>query len=333
MNSRLPPLAELHCHIEGSAHPEFVRRQAAKYNVDLSGIFAEDGETYSWNDFTSFIASYGAVSDVLRAPEDYVDLTFDTLSRHAKQGVIYQEFFCSHDNSDRMGCSSYTMIDAMAEGAKQAKDQFGIETRVCVTGVRNIGMHHVEEAAKIYAAEPHPIVTGFGMAGDERMGDVSEVASAFALAKEAGLRLTAHAGELCGPQSVRDCLDHLHVQRIGHGVRAIEDPELVRRLADEKIVLEVCPGSNIALDVFSASDHPLRKLKDAGVAITVSSDDPPFFHTSPLQEYEMARDLFGFSASELDQLTRTSLEAAFVDEETRAKLLTKLDSHTDKAEN
>ncbi|MEM1364127.1 MAG: adenosine deaminase [Pseudomonadota bacterium] len=319
-------MADIHTHIEGAAHPAFVRDQARKYNVDLSGIFAEDGETYGWHDFTSFIAAYGAVSDVLRAPEDYVELTKDVLLRQAADGVIYQEFFCSHDNSDRMGCHVTDMWDAMAEGAAQAKAATGIECRFITTGVRNIGMHHIDEAAELAEKHPHPMVTGFGMAGDERMGHPSEVGGAFARAKGAGLRLTAHAGELCGAESVRDCLEHLQVERIGHGVRAVEDPDLVKRLADEQIVLEVCPGSNIALGVFAADKHPLRTLHDAGVPVTVSADDPPFFATSTQAEYEMAASTFGFSRGENNEMTRTAINVAFVDDATRTALLAKLDT-------
>ncbi|MEO0635201.1 MAG: adenosine deaminase [Pseudomonadota bacterium] len=327
MTTALPPMVDIHTHIEGAAHPQFVRAQAQKYGVDLSNIFAENGETYCWHDFTSFIAAYGAVSDVLRAPEDYVALTEDVLLRQAGDGVIYQEFFCSHDNSDRMGCHVTDMWDAMAEGAAQAKAKTGIECRFITTGVRNLGMHHVDEAAVLAEAHPHPMVTGFGMAGDERMGHPSEVASAFERAKGAGLRLTAHAGELCEAQSVRDCLDHLDLERVGHGVRAIEDADLVQRLAAEGVVLEVCPGSNIALDVFTTDTHPLRALRDAGVKVTVAADDPPFFKTTTKAEYEMARNQFGFSGDGLLQLSRTALNAAFVDEDTRDALIAKLDEH------
>ncbi|MEO0497988.1 MAG: adenosine deaminase [Pseudomonadota bacterium] len=321
----LPPMVDIHTHIEGAAHPAFVRAQAAKYNVDLSQIFADDGETYAWHDFTSFIAAYGAVSDVLRAPEDYIALTEDVLMRQAADGVIYQEFFCSHDNSDRMGCSVTDMWDAMAEGAARAKAATDIECRFITTGVRNIGMHHIDEAAKLAEKHPHPMVTGFGMAGDERMGRVAEVANAFERAQHAGLRLTAHAGELCGPQSVRDCLDHLKVERIGHGVRAVEDMDLVKRLAHEGIVLEVCPGSNIALNVFEPETHPLRTLHEAGVAVTVAADDPPFFATTTRAEYEMAWGRFGFSLNELTELSKVAIAAAFVDDTTRAKLFAKLE--------
>ncbi|MHA1189897.1 MAG: adenosine deaminase family protein, partial [Alphaproteobacteria bacterium] len=146
------------------------------------------------------------------------------------------------------------------------------------------------------------------------------------LAADAGLSLTAHAGEVCGAESVRACLDDLHVTRIGHGVRSVEDPDLVRRLADEKIVLEVCPGSNVALGVFAnRTEHSLDALNKAGVPVTISSDDPPFFRTSLAEEYRQTQAVLGYDDDALNQLTRTSLNAAFVDAPTRARLLARLD--------
>ncbi|MEO1749713.1 MAG: adenosine deaminase, partial [Pseudomonadota bacterium] len=137
--------------------------------------------------------------------------------------------------------------------------------------------------------------------------------------------ITVHAGELVGAQSVRDALDYLKPARIGHGVRAIEDPELVKRLADEDIVLEVCPGSNIVLDVFpDFPSHPFAQLRDAGVKVTLSSDDPPHFQTSIGREYEIARDYFGLTDDELRAVTRQAIDAAFVDDDTRMQLLQKL---------
>ena len=153
----------------------------------------------------------------------------------------------------------------------------------------------------------------------------ADFAKAFEIARDAGLAITVHAGELSGAESVRGALDHLKPARIGHGVRAIEDPALVERLASDGVVLEVCPGSNISLGVFpSYAAHPFPKLRDAGVRVTLSSDDPPFFHTSLAQEYETARTWFGMDDEALMETTRTSIEAAFVDAQTRARLLSRL---------
>jgi adenosine deaminase len=154
-----------------------------------------------------------------------------------------------------------------------------------------------------------------------------DFADAFRIAGEAGLGLTVHAGEFGGPESVRDALDHLGVSRIGHGVRAIEDPDLVRRIVDEDIVLELCTGSNIALGLYpDIASHPFRHLRDAGVRVTVSSDDPPYFGSSIGAEYGWLAEGQGLSHAALAQTTRTAIEVAFVDDETRRRLINRLEA-------
>ena len=317
--------AEIHCHIEGAAEPALVQRLARKYDVELDGIIL-DGQ-YIWSDFTTFLNAYDRASSVFRAPEDYSLLTYDVYSRLAEQGAIYGEVFASPDHAALMGLTYEELIDAMAEGIDDAYSEYGIEGRIIVTCVRHLGPEAGEAVANLVATNPHPAVTGFGMGGDERAFEIQDFAQAFDIAADAGLGLTAHAGEFSGPVSVRDALDHLNVSRIGHGVRCIEDAALVERLAEEEIILEVCPGSNIALGVYpSFAAHPLEKLFDAGVRVTLNSDDPPFFHTSLKHEYEIAEKHFGFDNEMLHQCTRTAIESAFVDEPTRTRLLNRLDN-------
>jgi len=317
--------AEIHCHIEGAARPELVLRLARKYGVDLSDI-VRDGK-YLWSDFTTFLRAYDKASSIFREPEDYRLLTYDVFSRMADDGAIYAEVFSSPDHAGLMGINYTDLIEAMAAGIEDARQEFGIEGRNIVTCVRHLGPQAAERVADLVAANPHESVTGFGMGGDERAHNVEDFSTAFAIASDAGLGLTAHAGEFAGPDSVRGALDHLGVTRIGHGVRSFEDKLLVERLAQESIVLETCPGSNISLSVYDDfSSHPLRRLFDMGVPITLNSDDPPFFSTSLAREYELAKQHFGFTDAMLLQTTRNALEAAFVDEKTRQRLLKRLDN-------
>jgi adenosine deaminase len=163
------------------------------------------------------------------------------------------------------------------------------------------------------------------MAGDERIGDLEDYVRAFEIAREAGLGITVHAGELVGWESVAAALEHIRPSRIGHGVRAVENPDLVRRIAERGVVLECCPGSNIALGVFpDFAGHPLAELKRAGCKVTLNSDDPPYFRTSLKREYDIGRDHFGMDDKALTALTRTAIEAAFVDRKTKAALLARL---------
>lgn len=315
--------AELHCHLEGAAPPALALAQAQKYGV-VPATFMRDG-TYAWNDFAEFIKAYDRVAALFRTEEDYALLTETYLRELAAVDTIYSEIIVSPDHGDRIGLGADTYLAGITAGIEAAKAATGIETRIIVAGERHFGPESVIAAAEYAARSNNPLITGFNMAGEERMGRVADYARAFDIACEAGLGLTIHAGEVCGAFSVADALDLVKPSRIGHGVRAIEDPDLVRRLVDLGTVLEVCPGSNIALKVFpDLASHPLRKFHDAGVRVCINSDDPPFFGTSLAQEYDWASSAFGFTDEEINGMTRTAIEAAFVDEETRARLLAAL---------
>lgn len=316
--------AELHCHIEGAAAPELVIEQARKYNADPTP-FIQNG-SFVWHDFTSFLAAYDFSADLFRSEEDYARLAEHYLTGLARDGAIYSETFTSPDHAVRAGLSPKAYTDALGEGMLRAKAKTGIEARMIVTGVRHVGVESIEAAARFAAKCNHPLVSGFGVAGDERMGDFEDYVRAFEIAREAGLGITIHAGELLGWESVEAALTHIRPSRIGHGVRAIENPDLVKRIADEGIVLEVCPGSNVALKVFdSFAEHPFPHLRSAGCKVTLSSDDPPYFWTSLKREYEIAGQHFGLDTKALNGVTRTAIEAAFVDTKTRKALLAKLD--------
>ncbi|MER9892379.1 adenosine deaminase [Mesorhizobium sp. M0119] len=319
----MPLKAELHCHIEGAAAPELVLRQAEKYGKDASP-YIQDG-SFVWHDFTSFLAAYDFSSNLFRTEEDYARLADHYLTSLARDGAIYSEVFTSPDHASKAGLSPKAYTDALGEGMARAKAKTGIEGRMIVTGVRNFGVESIERAARFAARSGHPLVTGFGVAGDERIGDLEDYVRAFEIAREAGLGITVHAGELLGWESVEAALDHIRPSRIGHGVRAIENPELVRRIADEGVVLECCPGSNIALKIFdSFADHPFPALRAAGCKVTLNSDDPPYFWTSLKREYDIAAEHFAMDDKALTAVTRTAIEAAFVDRKTRAALLGRL---------
>jgi len=316
--------AELHCHIEGAASPELVRQQARKYNADVSGFIS--GDSYVWSDFTEFLLAYDGAASLFRSQDDYALLARTYLEGVAAENAIYAEIFVSPDHAVAAGLSPAAYFDGLAEGIAQAKTSTGIECRMIIVGIRHLGAEKVEAAARLASTRPHPLITGFGMAGEERFGRVADFARAFDIARDAGLGITIHAGELAGADSVRDALDHVHPSRIGHGVRASEDDNLVRRIADEGVVLEACPGSNLALNVYpDISSHPFDRLRRAGVKLTLNSDDPPHFASSIGREYKMAADAWGYDAADLTDFTCTSIQAAFIDEPARAILLGQLD--------
>lgn len=319
----MPLKAELHCHIEGAASPDLVIRQARKYGADPAP-FIRDG-AFVWHDFTSFLAAYDFSAGLFRSEDDYALLADTYLTSLARDGAIYSEIFVSPDHAAKAGLSAAAYIDALGDGIERAMARTGIEGRMIVTGVRNAGVDSIERAARLAARCGHRLVTGFGLAGDERIGDVEDYVRAFEIAREAGLGLTIHAGELSGWESIAAALDHIRPARIGHGVRAAENPDLVRRIAAEGIVLECCPGSNIALGLYAGfADHPLPALRAAGCKVTLNADDPPYFRTSLAQEYASAARHFGLDDKALARITRTAIEAAFIDRKSKAALLARL---------
>ena len=319
----MPLKAELHCHIEGAAPAGLVERQAAKYGEDPSP-FVRDG-AFVWHDFASFLSAYDFCAGLFRTQQDYALLAEHYLTSLARDGAIYSEIFTSPDHAAGAGLSPQAYTEALGEGISRAMAKTGIEGRMIVTGVRHLGVEAVERAARFAARCGHPLVTGFGMAGDERFGDIEDYVRAFEIAREAGLGITVHAGELAGWESVAAALDHLRPARLGHGVRAVENPDLVRRIADQGVVLECCPSSNVALGVFADfAAHPLPALRAAGCKVTLSSDDPAYFGTSLKREYDLAAEHFAMNDKALAAVTRTAVEAAFVDRKTKAALLARL---------
>ncbi|TKW67728.1 MAG: adenosine deaminase [Paracoccus denitrificans] len=315
---------ELHLHLEGAAPPGFIRGLAAEKSADLPEIFDAAGH-YAYRDFDDFLRVYEAATSVITSPQDYARLLGEVLQDAAEQGAIYVELFVSPEfcgGGDLVAWREY--LAAMKETADAMAAQ-GIDSRAIVTPIRHFGPERARKsaicAAETGSADGTGWVTGLGMGGAEAVGKPQDFSWSFDCAREAGLGLTCHAGEWGGPQSIRDALS-LGISRIGHGVRAIEDADLVRDLAQRGIVLEVCPGSNIALGLYPDwSRHPIARLADAGVKVTISTDDPPFFHTTLGQEYERLADAFNWGEAEFAALNRNAAEAAFCDTATRERLL------------
>ena len=318
----MKPKIELHLHLEGAAPPAFIRSLARKKHMDLSGLFNENG-SYKFTDFWHFLKVYEAATTTLQTPDDFHALTLAVLEESAKSGVIYTECFLAPDfcgNRDVGAWREY--VHAIEEAAAIAEKTMGITMRGIVTAVRHFGPEKARQTARCAAETQGRFVTGFGLAGDEKVLAPKDYAYAFDMAREAGLRLTAHAGEWGGPDSVRDAIRDLKVERIGHGARAIEDMALVEEIAESGIVLELCPGSNVALGIFpSFRKHPIGEMYNRGVKITISTDDPPFFHTTMEREYIQLHEAFDWDDGVFAKIARTSLDAAFCDADTKTRLL------------
>lgn len=321
------PKAELHVHLEGTVSPAMAAELAKRNSMALpEGIFKDDGN-YNWNNFSEFLNSYDTASSTIRTAKDYADVTYEYLASIAREGAVYAELTLGPDVAALSGIDYRTYLDAVTDGVDRAKQEFGIDARFIICMIRHMGPEKALELMHTVDKYPHPLVVGVGLAGNEKMHHPKDFQPAFRIAHEKlNLGCTAHAGEVSGPESVWDAINHLPVTRIGHGVRSVEDPELLKELAERGITLEVCPGSNVALSVYpNFAAHPLRQLYDAGVVGSINSDDPPFFWTDLAKEYETAKSDFGFTDEELIGLTRRAIETSFADAGLKADLLKKID--------
>ena len=284
------------------------------------GVFA-GGERFAYTDFLDFLDTYDRAASVIRTVQDYRDVTYEYLAGCASEGAVYVELIVSPDHSRRLALSGEEHLGAIARGIDDARSDHGIEARILLVAVRNLGVERSLSVARYAATRPHPYVVGFNLAGDEANYPVRQFSEAFAIASDAGLGCSVHAGEWDGPQSVREALE-LPVTRIGHGVRAIEDAALVDELARRGTVLECCPTSNVVLGLYdSYENHPLPQLRAAGVKVTLGSDDPPYFGASIGGEYELCRDHFGFDDEDLRAISRTAVEAAFCEDTLKERLI------------
>ncbi|MDZ4394286.1 adenosine deaminase [Cypionkella sp.] len=316
------PKVELHLHLEGGAPPAFIKGLAKEKNIDIAGIFNEDG-SYKFTDFWNFLKVYEAACEPLKGPQDFYRLTLAVLEESAASGVVYSETFLSPDFCGGRDLGAWReYLHAIQEAAAKAEKDFGITLRGIVTPIRHFGPEKARETARCAAETAGAFVVGFGIGGDEKSGELKDFLWSFDAAREAGLRITAHAGEWKGPDEVRAAMNDLGAERIGHGVRAIEDMALVEEIAERGVVLEVCPGSNVALGLYpSFRKHPIGEMYDRGVKVTINTDDPPFFHTTMAREYEMLHRAFDWDEGVFAKIARTSLDAAFCDADTKTRIL------------
>ena len=321
------PKVELHLHLEGGAPPAFIRGLAQEKSIDISGIFDERGN-YTYRDFDHFLKVYEAACTTLQSPRDFERLVLAVLEQSAANGVVYSECFVSPDFCGGGDVSAWRdYLHAMTEAADLAERTMGITLKGIVTCIRHFGPEQAKTAARCAAETMGPFITGFGMAGAETVGRPGDYAYSFDMAREAGLRITCHAGEWGGPDMVADTLRDLRPERIGHGINAIHDLALVDRLAEDGVTLEVCPGSNVFLKaVKSWADHPIARLRDRGVRVTVSTDDPPFFGTTMTAEYDGLERAFRWGEAEFRDLNRVALDAAFCDQATKDRIAKRLEA-------
>jgi aminodeoxyfutalosine deaminase len=314
--------ADLHVHLVGSAAPLTVAALAARHPG--SGVPADTDQLtafFAFRDFGHFLEVYGAVSNLIRTPEDVVTLVLGLAADMRAQGTAYAEVTVTPVSHVRAGIAASELAQALDAGAAAAR-----ATGVELAWVYDIsgGDGHDGAQQTLDAALNHApaALIGFGLGGPEAEIWRASYRDAFAIARAAGLHSLPHAGESVGPHEVWAAIDELGAERIGHGIAAADDPALLERLRDERITLEICPSSNVATGVVpSLAEHPLPRLLDAGVPVVLGSDDPPMFNTTLLDEYRRVRVHFGLTAHQLRGLARASIEASFAPAALKQQLL------------
>ncbi|MET9799256.1 adenosine deaminase [Streptomyces sp. NPDC006368] len=327
---RLLPKAHLHLHFTGSMRPTTLLELADKYGVHLpEALTGEEPPKLRATDergWFRFQRLYDAARSCLREPEDIRRLVRETAEEDVRDGSGWLEIQVDPTSyAPRLG-GLISALEIILDAVESASRETGLGMRVLVAANRVKHPLDARTLARLAVRYADRGVVGFGLSNDERRGMARDFDRAFAIAREGGLLAAPHGGELTGPASVRDCLDDLRAARIGHGVRAAEDPRLLRRLAEKGVTCEVCPASNVALGVYEKPEHvPLRTLYDAGVPMALGADDPLLFGSRLAAQYEIARGHHGFTDEELAELARQSVRASAAPEDVRAKLLAGID--------
>ncbi|MDJ0340677.1 adenosine deaminase [Streptomyces sp. PH10-H1] len=327
---RLLPKAHLHLHFTGSMRPETLLELADLHGVHLPEALTSGHppklratDERGWFRFQRL---YDSARCCLRTAEDIQRLVREAAEEDARDGSGWLEIQVDPTSyAPRLGGLIPTM-EIILDAVESASRETGVGMAVIVAANR---MKHPLDArtlARLAVRYADRGVVGFGLSNDERRGLARDFDRAFAIAREGGLLAAPHGGELAGPSSVRDCLDDLHAGRVGHGVRAAEDPRLLRKLAERQITCEVCPASNVALGVYEKpEDVPLRTLFDAGVPMALGADDPLLFGSRLAAQYEIARDFHAFTDEELAELARQSVRGSAAPQDVRDRLLSGID--------
>jgi adenosine deaminase len=320
------PKAELHLHIEGTLEPELVFELAAKNRVALPYDSVDDLRAqYAFDDLQSFLDLYYRTMAVLRTEADFAELTRRYLTTAATHGVRHVELFFDPQAHTSRGVPLEAVVDGIATALEDAERDLDITSGIILSFLRDRPVQEAEETLT-QALGRSPRIVAVGLDSAEVGYPPSLFQNVFARARDAGLRAVAHAGEEGPPSYIREAIDLLGAERIDHGIRAIEDPALIARLATDGIALTVCPLSNVRLRaVGTLAEHPVRLLDAAGVPVTVNSDDPAYFGGYVGDNFVALRDAIGLDAAEAERFARTSITASFAPEERKRQLVAEVD--------
>jgi len=341
------PKAEVHVHLEGAIQPATLLTLAERHGrlhslptTDLDGL----RRWFTFTDFPHFVRIYMLISDLLRTPEDFALVVEACGADMAAQNIRYRELTFTpftHTDYQRKGLTIADLLEGLEAGRSAAAARYGVEMRWIFDAPRNVSFGPAD-GSQVGPYDPYPAertleyallgrdrgVVALGLGGYEVGAPAAPFAHAFVAAKAAGLASVPHAGETMGAASVADAVHLLRADRIGHGVRAIEDPALLTELRDRQIPLEINPTSNICLHVYRRmAEHPLPHLDRMGLKLTVNSDDPPLFNTSLCDEYRLLASEFGYDRAGIARLARNAFEVSLLDPPIKTNLLAEFDAY------
>ena len=324
------PKVELHVHLVGSASVPTVL-ELARRHPDGPVPTTEDElrDFYAFRDFPHFAEVYEAVSSLVRTPDDVATLVLGTARDLAAQNVRYVELTVTPYTHQRAGMAMPAITEALDRAAGEALSLHGVELAYIFDIPGEFGAEGAAATTEHALRHPPRALVGFGLAGIEQMRPPyrDDFRAAFRAARAAGLRSLPHGGEMTGPETIWEVIDGLGAERIGHGISCLQDPRLVAHLRETQIPLEVCPTSNVCTgQVESLGAHPLPRMLEEGLFVTLNSDDPPMFNTSLTGEYRAAAEVFGFGRDELTALARNAVLASGLDEKGKRAILDEIDA-------
>jgi aminodeoxyfutalosine deaminase len=318
------PKAELHLHLEGSVTPATLVELRNRHGREST--LAEAASLYQYKDFLGFLMAFKTLTEDLQTPDDYELIAYRLMEQLKTENVIHAEVYVSVGVCQWRKQNFAAIFEGLERGRERGERDFGISVLWIFDAVRQFGAGAALEVFELAARYRDRNVIGIGIGGDEQKASPELFRDAYAYAADQGLRLTAHAGESAGAESIWGALN-LGAERIGHGLTAYQDPELMEELATRQIPVEICLTSNLRTGCCGKMlEHPVRRYFDQGLMLTLNTDDPAMFSTSLTQEYELAQSEFRFSDEHLRELARNSFEASFLPPEKKVKLLGAVDS-------
>jgi adenosine deaminase/aminodeoxyfutalosine deaminase len=324
---RTLPKAELHLHLEGSIEPSTLLELRQRHGMEGASL-AEVEQLYNYKDFAGFLTAFKDVTGHLRTPEDYELITYRLMERLKAQNVLHAEVMVSVGVCLWRKQDFPAIFEGLERGRQRGERDFGISVLWIFDAVRQFGAEKAQSVVDLAIQFRARNVVAFGIGGDECAGPPEWFTGVYARAAEHGLHLTAHAGESAGPESIWGALN-LKAERIGHGLTAGQDPELIEELVFRQVPLEICVTSNLRTGCCAElAQHPVRSYFDQGLMLTLNSDDPAMFRTSLVEEYGLVQHTFGFTDEHLREMARNSFEASFLSPEKKIEFLNLFDAAT-----